>query len=641
MKKVMLFIVCLAVMVSFAVVPSFGQMRYKEAPMLAELVKAGKLPPVEERLPKKPLVLSGEWNEIPKGNVNLEIGQYGGTLRIADPGAGAAPEVWSMNNEPPLSVPGIDTMGGWQAGLMRGNVLESFEVSRDNKVFTFRIREGLRWSDGTPVTTDDVRFHYEDFLMNDKLTPVFPAWAKAGGKPTGKPMRLEVIDKYTFRISFEQPYVLFPLYLSLRWNSFNVLLTPSHYMKQFHVKYTPLEKLQPILEREGFGKDEWWRLYSSKNFGWSGRQEKAVIGFPTLQPWVYVGQPSPNVNIFERNPYYFKVDAAGNQLPYIDRLRVEVVVNRETATMKTIAGEVDFSVARTNVTDYPVLKENAGKSGYRVGLLGMHVTSTDIFLNLTHPDPVWRKVVRDIRFRKALNMGIDRQGIIDAVQNGIGSVPTKAKMPDRYDPAAANKLLDEMGLDKRDADGWRLGPDGKRFEIPFEGAVWTVGTDKVVELVMENWRNLGIYTTMKVIETGLASARRLANEQKATSYWLDWAVIWDYNPTAWFTAPSQTMFDWGTLWRDWWVSEGKTGEAPPPEVKKFLDLYETVVSSSNAEERRKAIEDTYRLVQDQVFFFVIAESKYPAIFAKNLRNTPHAGYGIEGQFSGEQFFFKQ
>ena len=646
MKKCLVGLVVLSLMLSVFVgfgSISFAQKKYNEAPMLTELVKAGKLPPVEERLPENPVVLTQDWNEIPSEDMKLEIGKYGGTLRLADPATegGAAPEMWCFSNEPLFVTPGIDTLGEMRKGNLKGNVFESYEVSNDYKTYTFHLRKGLKWSDGTPVTTEDVRFRFEDVYLNEKLTPTFPAWLRANYNPSEGAGKLKVIDKYTFNITFPKSYPLFIAYLALRWNSWDTLLMPSHYMKQFHVKYTPLEKLEPLIQKESFGKGEWWRLFWAKN-SWSGQQGGPALGFPTLNPWVYKEQPAKGVFVFERNPYYFKVDAAGNQLPYIDRVRVQWVTDLKMQTMKIIAGEVDYAVNRTNVTDYPLFKENESAGHYKVALLKQHVTPYDIFLNLTYKDPVWRSVVRNVKFRQALNMAINRKRIIEVVQLGKGSLPTKAKVPFEYSPEKANKILDSIGLNKRDAEGWRLGPDGKRFIIPFEIPIWTVGTDKVAELVAEDWRNVGIYTTVKIIDMTLADTRRNANDLKADCYWLDWAVIWPMNPIAWFTSINQLFVDFGPLWRDWYYSKGKTGEEPPPDVKRFISAIERVVSTGNDKVREGLIKEVYKMLYDNVYFFTIAESYYPMIYNENMGNIPvNTEYGISAAYSAEQFFFSK
>jgi len=607
--------------------------KYNEAPMLRTKVAAGELPPVEERLPKVPLVLSPEWNEFPQGNVDLEIGQYGGTMRMADMRVDCNPDTFW--NEPPLITPGINVTEGAAAGKLRGNVFQGAEISEDKKVFTFHMREGLKWSDGMPVTTEDVLFKYEDILMNEELTAVFPKEFTAGGEP----MKLEIIDDYTFRIRFAEPYPLFLYFLGTRWVNYDILMAPKHYMSQFHIRYTPLEQLKPLLEKGGFGEEEWWNLFWKMYKSYSASQYEETIDFPTLWPWRFVGEPAAGIYLFERNPYYFKVDAAGNQLPYIDKVKNTWVAEREMAVMKAVAGEIDYQSARSGPMDYPLFKENEEKGDYRVVNLPQHVTPYDVYLNLTYPDPVWREVVRDVRFRKALDMGINREEINEIVQCGLGNLPSKVKTYP-YDPAKANQLLDEMGLDKRDAEGWRLGPDGKRFVIPFEFSRVQRGQEKVVELVTEYWKSLGIMTTMKIIDLALYWDRKSANDLKAFSEW-NALNYWECTPLAWFLAPSFILGDCGPLWGQWWSTDGEKGEEPPLEVKKYLELYKKITMSESAEEVKKRIDETRQLISDNAFWFTLVESVYPTIFNKNLGNTPSRGYGIESNSGAELYFFRQ
>jgi peptide/nickel transport system substrate-binding protein len=622
MKKFFLFIACLAVMVPLALAPSFAQMKYKESPMLSELVRAGKLPPVEERLPKVP----GMVRDVPKEDVNLEIGRYGGTIRTVTSEATFNPYTFCMSNEPLLRGPGLlgdDT---------QGNVLQDYRVSPDGKVFTFTMREGMKWSDGAPVTSEDVLFAYEDVLLNKEITPVFPAWLRVGGRGSGEPMKLEVIDKYTFRISFAEPYGGFPVQLGIvGWKGYSELLKPKHFLKQFHTRYTPLERLEPLIQKEALAKGEWWTLFNKKDvLNWE-LTGPAAIGFPVLYPWVIVEYQAA-VARYERNPYYWKVDAAGNQLPYVDRLRSEVVADEKVNTLKIISGEVDF---RTDggLTDLPIYRQNAQKGGYQVLLLDMHRTYADVNLNLTNPDPVWRQVVRDVRFRRALNMSINRQEIIDAVYYGFASLPQT--VPSDYDPDRANQLLDEMGLSRRDAEGFRLGPDGKTFVIPFEINAPRPDIIPVSEMVVEYFKAVGVKTTMKVIEGGLWSTRNSANELKATVFWehyppLWWGAIWDVVPVR-----------WGPLWWQWINSGGKQGEEPPAEVKRIVELIQKALVSP-PEERQGIVNEFTRLQRENIFIMVTAEKHKDSVIAnKKLGNVPHKGFGISALFSGEQFFYKQ
>jgi peptide/nickel transport system substrate-binding protein len=488
---------------------SFAQKKYNEAPMLAELVRAGKIPPVEERLPKKPFVV-GPGVLLPKGDLDFEIGRYGGTMRLIHHMPDLELSFFIMNNEPLVSCPGIT------GANIQGNIVESYKVSPDWKTFTFKLREGLKWSDGVPVTTEDVQFTYEDFLLNEQLTPFFPTYLRSGNRSDGKPMKLEIIDKYTFRISFDEPYGGFLTQLAINgWRSYTDLLKPKHYLKQFHIKYTPVDKMEPFLKEEQLSKDEWNKLFNLRDCTIWEMAQKYAVYMPYLTPWIPV-QITTQYKVLERNPYYFKVDTAGNQLPYIDKLASTLVSDLEMANLRIIAGEADHSYEYATFKNMPLYLQNAEKGNYRVILYDLHRTTADPVLNLTYPDPTWRKIVRDVRFRRALNMAINRKELIDTVYYGYASLPTS--VPSEYNPKKAEQILDSIGLNKRDKDGWRLGPDGKRFTIEIEYFVHFEEQKMTAELVAEYWKKIGIMTTTKVIEPGLWGQRLGANELKATMY---------------------------------------------------------------------------------------------------------------------------
>jgi len=603
---------------------------YNEADMLKVKVAAGELPPVEERLPKVPLVLSSEWNEIPEGDLDFEIGQYGGTIRMVHPFTKWCGDLYIMDREPLLRAPGIGVED------IRGNILKDFEVSKDNKVFTFHMREGLKWSDGYPVTTEDVLFAYEDFLLNENLTAVFPLWLRSGNKSDGEPMKLELIDGYTFRISFAVSYGRFPVQLAIAsWRSYQDLLKPKHYLKRFHIRYTSLEEMKPLLEKEKLG-DQWWRLFTAKALTWVGVDDPNCIDLPTLGPWMMV-ECKKGITTYERNPYYFKVDEAGNQLPYIDRLRQELVSNVEMGTMKILAGEVDFMREKTALKEMPLYKENESKGGYRTVLLNQHINPTDVILNLTYPDPTWRKVVRDIRFRTALQMGINCEEIIDAIYYGSASLPTT--VPSEFNLEKANGLLDEMGLDKRDAEGWRLGPGGKTFVIFFEICPHWPEIVPTTELVMEHWKALGIKTTMKTVDASLWFQDLAANKVQGivinTSPCLWRSGAWDdYLPKTYnYKAP---------LWQQWQLTGGEMGEEPPAEVKRLFELNSLfTMALPGTPEDKKIGDEIFSSMYRNIFYFITAEEvKAPLIVMARLENIPHGGFVIAANYSAEQFFFK-
>jgi len=604
---------------------SFAQKRkFNEAPMLAELVKAGKLPPVEERLPENPFVV-GPGVLIPRKDLpDWKVGKYGGTIRTAHSVADWAPDVFVMNNEPLLCAPGIGTQG------IRGNIVESFDV-KENRIFTFKLRKGLKWSDGHPVTTEDIRFTYEDVLLNEKLTPVFPARFRVGYSIKGEPMKLEILDEYTFRVIFPKPYGGFLRNLTIEsWVGYTELLKPAHYLKQFHIKYTPMEKLKPLLEKEGF-KDEWWQLFHLKDFtNWEQTQAKS-IGFPRLTPWLLV-KAAGGVYEYERNPYYFKVDTAGNQLPYIDRIVSTQVQDVEMVNMRVLTGDVDFLRESTALVKVPLYKQAEEKAGIRVVLLDMHVDSSALSINLTYKDPVWRKIVGDVRFRKAVSLAINRKEIIDSIYYGYASLPET--VPSAYNVAEANKLLDQVGLSKKDSEGFRLRPDGKRFEILIECGAHAPDLMPVGELITEHLKSVGIKATLKRIDPQLYGQRWAANEMQAGVMWCHdqgWNNGWTSGA---IRAPE---------WTRWYNTDGKEGEEPPAWAKKAWELdkkrWESVTGSD--EYNRLWREGLAWHKQYLPLITIVEKVKYPMIVSARMGNIPRSGFAIAANFSAEQFFYEK
>jgi len=606
---------------------------FKEAPMLAEQVQKGELPPVEERLPEEPLVYV-VGTEVPVEDLSkLEIGKYGGTLRIVNPGSPGGGEWWAINREPLLNQPGFGTPGEKPVG----NVLKDFEMSEDGTVFTFYMRKGMKWSDGQPVTTEDVRFAYEDVLLNEELTPTFPTWL---ANQDGTPCELEIVDEYTFRIKFKQPYALFPYTLSLHWQTWDSgpLIQPSHYMKKFHIKYTPLEQLKPLLQENGLGENEWYRLYSL--YSWSGGSlEPTRVGCPTLAPYVLVDMPSAQVAILRRNPYYWKVDAEGNQLPYIDEIRADSVTTVDMLPMKIMGGEVDLARQAVSITEISLYKENEQKGGYRVIPLKFHCP-IPICFNYSNPDQAWREIVWDQRFREALNLAINREEIIDAVYHGFASLSRIS--PSEYDPEKANKLLDEMGLDKRDSQGWRLRPDGKRMEIIIETTAPATDFIPMIELLVEYWKNIGIYTTMQQVESALLSSRIQANEtQVIVTNWMDLPVA-QGNPymLEWVFLTDRSKVSEG-FYRWYTRGAGAEGAIEPSEsLKAVFDLYREMRASTNLEEIGTHMEQWEKAMHDSLFLIVPVEDvMIPLIVNQKIKNVPESGYQIMANFAGEVLFY--
>ena len=602
---------------------------YQEAPMLAEKVALGELPPVEERLPEEPFVV-GPGVLLAKEDLDFQVGKYGGTLRLANERVTADYTMTTNGLQYAIRAPGV----GLKDLTLRPQFFSDFKVENNKTTFTFTIRKGLKWSDGYPVTTEDVRFAWEDVVLNEKITPAIPMYFRCEEKSDGELLKLEIIDDYTFRISFPKPYGSFLAGFSnvkLGGPYSNMLLLPAHYLKKFHAEYTSMEDLKPYLEEEGL-KDEWWTLFNLKGTkGWT-EATRGAIGTPTLNPWVII-KDTANRSVMERNPYYLAVDPAGNQLPYIDRLEATRVSNAETGYLMVIAGQVDYHVAWL-FDDLPLFLLNEEKGGYKTYFYA-GPAGEGLFFNFTYDDPVWRKTVKDIRFRKAINIGINKQAMIVDQIFGLAEPPTMVPPEfNEYNPEEANRLLDEVGLDKRNDEGYRLRPDGKPFEILIEFDF--PGYADPIELVIEYLDKLGLKTSMKQRLGKLAWERMAANEIQC--YWL-----YEFSPM-WRTIPAYMPDDrWGPLWIQWYNSEGQEGEEPPEWMKELYQIDKEVKKSvMGTPEFNKAVDKVYSWYRKYVPY-VVYKINAPVIqiFSKKLGNVPSDGTEQHAvTWSLPQIFFK-
>ncbi len=604
---------------------------YGEAPVLAQMVAAGDLPPVEERLPDNPMVVT-TGTLVRAEDLTVEIGQYGGTLRSVT----ANPELdWNLRD---AAMENFIMSPAHTVNPMMGNVAGSFEISDDNRVFTFTLRSGLKWSDGTPVSTEDMKFAVEDVLFLEALTPALPSRWKAGGQPDGTPMTFEVVDGLTFRISFDQRYGRFVREMGVGqlWGGYNEILKPRHVLLQYHQRHADAADLEASLKESGLGADEWHRLFLQKDILWHENMRSDAANFPTLGPWVRVESPQ-DLMVMERNPYYYKVDAAGNQLPYVDRYESVIVAKAENIPLKVIAGDVNLNRDLIAHDKVPLLKENEERGGYRVDTnLVYHNAPVAMFLNYLNPDENWREVVWNERFRAAVNKAINYQNIIDVMFLGLGE-PNPWIEPD-YNPEEAMRILDEIGLDKKDADGFRLGPDGEQFQFVFEIREGAADWEKMGELITADLEAVGIRTPLKLIARQLWIERRDAGQLYATLDWLDdvnWPIlVTDYLPN--------TRSRWGQGWHTWLGTGGAQGEEPPAWIKELYALYGTFTAElPNSDQALSAVDQFAAWMTTYIPMFPLARDVVgPVIVPPNLGNLAGSGKSSATWFAAEQFYLK-
>ncbi|MEM7133899.1 MAG: ABC transporter substrate-binding protein [Chloroflexota bacterium] len=604
---------------------------FQEAPMLTAMVEAGELPPQAERLPTEPFVVGPGVLLTEEALPDWQPGEYGGTLRMAHFRPGWNPDIFVITNEPLLIAPGTSVQG------IQGNIIKDFEVSADSTEFVFHMREGLKWSDGVPVTTEDVRFTYEDVLLNEQITPSFPERFRTGHSPNGEPMTLEVIDDFTFKTTFTEPYGGLLRVLTIeKWVGYTELLRPAHYLKQFHGDYTSLEELKPLLEEQDLT-DEWWRVFTSMQcLNWDNTRPRCA-GFPVLNPWMVVESDEPGLLEFHRNPYYFKVDTEGQQLPYIDKIISPLVGDVEMVNLTAFAGDVDFMRESAALVKVPLYKENEEKAGIRTVLLQNHFEPVVFHVNRTFEDETWRELTGDIRFLQALSLGIDRQEIIDSIYFGLAELPEVAMGEfAARDVDRANALLDEMGLTERSDDGIRIGPDGEPISVVLEHGAHGPDIAPVSELIGEHLGEIGLDIQSKAIDSSLWGQRRVANELKLTVMWTH-DTGWDDDWTG-FAVDRWSGPAWGT-WRD---SGGSEGEEPPEWAKEAYTIDAerwSVVSGS--EEYKELVEAGQAWQRENLAVISLIQNDTAAlVVADNLGNVPEGGTtAIAANFAGEQFYF--
>ena len=623
MKNIFIYIFA----VFFFSINSIYAVEYVEPPVLLEKVKSGELPPISERLPDEPLVVKAGVITSEEDLPNWEPGKYGGIMRFGHSNANWNPDVFIMLNEHVLIGPGISPLNPI------GNIFLDYKISNNNTTFTFTLRKGLRWSDGVEVTTEDVRYVFEDVYNNEKINPVFPAKFKSGGDPAGKPVEIIYDGKYQFTMKFDAPYGGLVSELSIKgWQGYTDILRPSHHLKGFHPKYTPMEKLQPEIEKLGF-KDEWWQYYNSVDCTNWELTKPCSKNYPSLWPWIMV-DINDEVMSFERNPYYHKVDTLGQQLPYIDEVMSQLVGDTDSTNIKILAGEIDMTREDTALVRMPLYREAEDKGLIKAHVLDMHVNPTSLKCNYSIANENDRKVMNNLKFRKALNLAINRDEILENIYFNMGEKPKYGQV---FDPSAAEDLLDEIGM-KRGPEGFRLGPDGKIFDFTLEYQDAAPDIKFVAELLTEHFKAIGIQTRSRLMEATLYDTTGNNNEGRHCR------IIWSVEPM--WEAGTWTDYipEMGesTLWRKWYDTNGKEGEEPPEAMKSMMKLHKERGSHVPYSPRdRELFEEIISNMHENLWVIeMLDDAKYILITNPNMGNVQSSGQAIGANNSGEQLFYR-
>ena len=604
---------------------------FKEAPQFAEMVKAGKLPPVEQRVSQEPLVVKPL----------REIGKYGGTWRRGFTGPA---DYWNGFR----SASGPDHILFWDytGEKIVPNVAKGFDIQDGGKAIVIYLRKGMKWSDGEPFTADDFVFWYEDCLLNKDLNPTIHASFTINGKP-GK---VEKVDETTVKFVFPEPYYFFPNMLAgstqISAHSFMSdvagvgMPAPAHYLKQFHPKYVDQAKIDQMVKDGGF--DGWLSFFKAKN-AWHQNPE-----LPVITPWKTVQPNNTPQWVLERNPYSIWVDTDGNQLPYIDKIQLGLAENLEVINLRAIAGEFDMQERHMDIGKLPVFIENQQKGNYKLVLdTADFGADMGIKFNLSYEaDPEVGKWFRNVDFRRALALGIDRDQINEAFWLGTGVagsfVPRESN---KYNPGPeyrtkwavldvkqANDLLDKIGLTKKDSEGFRLRtdkPERLRLEMMTFGGQFVQFT-RIGEMVREQWKKIGIDMTVAETERSLGQRRNINNEAQMYAWQNDGSEHLFTFPNHVF--PYQAVDGNGALYADWFQTNGQKGKEPPEELKELKTLYEGFKKAFGVpeEEQIKIGKQIWAIAADNVYTIGViglaAAVGGVRIFKNNLGNIPAREY---------------
>ncbi|MBI5564597.1 MAG: ABC transporter substrate-binding protein [Chloroflexi bacterium] len=618
--------------------PAAPASKYKQSPLFDADVASGKLPPVDERLPKEPLVVKGE-----------QVGQYGGMWRRGFTGPS------DYNNYVRVVFDGLVRFSPDGSQVMP-KVAKGWENSADFKVWTVLLREGAKWSDGQPLTADDILFWYENVLLNKDVTPSLPKWMK---NADGSVAKVEKDGNFAVKFTYNEPNTLFLYELANKDGGDRTFapFLPAHYLKQFHPAFAAQADIDKLVADAKF--KTWVELFASKNAPFENPDR------PTMAAWVPVTRISEQIFTMKRNPYYVGVDVEGNQLPYLDEVRFTFFADTQALNLAAIAGELDQQDRHINLMNYPVLKENEQAGKYKI-ITWPDFGGSDavVMFNQTYQkDEDLGELMRTRDFRIALSYATNRTQIQEGPFMGLGEPRNAVAAPwhpyypgdevtkkyTDYKPDEANKMLDALGLDKKNADGYRLykGTD-KVVQIEISVVPAFGPWPDVAQLVAKDWEAVGIKTIVQVRERALHFQMRDSNDIQ-TEVWNEDTGGFPFTGAPKYDPRTNPGLSLAPLVRQWYATGGKEGMEPTPELAKIVEIMDKAKTVGPDEQIALAKELYAHWVDQQYEISTIGLSPMVqgvAVVNNNLMNVP-ASLGNDwplrtpGNALPETWYYKQ
>ncbi len=595
-----------------------------EAPVLAERVASGDLPPLEERLPTTPAIVEPVES----------LGQYGGTWTSAL--VGGQDTAWLRRTIVYEHL--VRWTPDWSG--VEPNIAESFEANDEATEFTFYLREGMKWSDGDDFTADDIVFWNQDILLNEEYRAVHPIgnWLLGGD---GEPPVVEKIDDTTVVFRFSAPNGLFLQNLATP-DGWTPTRYPTHYCTQFHPDYNTENLDELIAENDA---NDWVNLMELKCDGVVGTPYDALFQnpeLPMLFAWdITTGYGDGTQVVGERNPYYWKTDPEGRQLPYIDRVVYNILEDNEVLLLNVLNGEIDMSSRHFNTNDNKaVLTDNMEQGDFDFFETVSGGGTQGFMFNLTHQDPRMREIFQNKNFRIAMSECINRQEIIDLLFIGQGEPMQSAvgkevadlydeemyTMYTEFDPEGAQQILEEEGFTMGD-DGFYLAPDGEplNFEVQTTDSF---GHSDRAEIVVQQWQSCGVDARLKVYDRSLLYTRKDSNEHDVHVWGSGAGAEVFIDPRSLFPFSDESAF--ARAWEEWYNNPSGEGsltppEEPPAEVQRQMELYDQIKATGDYETQLELMREIIEIAKDQ--FYVIGLSSEPpgyGIVKNDFRNVPES-----------------
>lgn len=576
-----------------------GVNSFSQSPILDEQG----LPPVEQRLPDDPVVIE------PLDS----IGTYGGTARMIAEDLGMF-----YSNE------GLVTISPDHKTILP-NLAESWNYSEDGRQLTLKLRRGLKWSDGQALTTEDFLFTVNDLQLNSEFMPVT--------LPSFVGLTLDAPDPWTLIFTFPNPN---PFFINFMAQSPDLFMLPKHYFSRFHPDYADEDVISEAMEDMGFSG---WAAFLSASM--QQRRFPDLVNHPTMRAFQAFSL-TPGLYTYKRNPYYFKIDPSGQQLPYVDTIEAQDVRDKEVAVAKASTGQLDFAGFGLPTQDIPLLKLGEQGSGIKVNIWNrLHGSDLTIQANMNFADEKKRALFRDVRFRRALSMAINRDEMNDIIYFGRGTprqvtvIPTSdyfephfATAYAQFEPETANALFDELGLVDIDDDGLRELADGSKLILTVEYVDTETPKQISMELVASYWQAVGIDVRPRIIDRALQYARALSGELEMTVWHADRTtdILFPIDPDFWAPRKLAISLAMWSEWSRWYLTDGSLGEEPPPEIRQ-LQLWADELGTTVDRDRRIELGKLLLASNAENVWTIgtVGLAPHPVVTSDRLKNVVESG----------------